>query len=334
MTRQCDFWGKSGIGQLLMVGIEGVDLDNFTIKLIKEFKVSKFIIFSRNTTAGPKKLLNLCRNIKKICSDSGLTSLIAVDQEGGPVRRLRPPLFMDMPTQKEIATSNIPQKKIDKLVKNCSDLLKSLQIDINLAPVLDLPLNGINHVLKDRCMGNTLQDIVTNGSYYIKMMQEKSIKCVAKHFPGIGRVNLDPHLDLPVVFEEKEQILKEMKPFEAAVESGVFGIMTSHVIYEKIDPNIPATFSYLIATELLRNHLSFKGPLFSDDLEMKGILKSASIGEAAIKTLNAGHDILLVCNQRKNILKVLECLKKAYRVGRIKKERIEEAIERQYLSRV
>jgi len=331
MARQSDLWKKVGLGQLLMVGINGQELDDFTKKLIKEYGVNKFIIFSRNTSKGPQKLLKLCMELKTLCKTNGLSSQISIDQEGGPVRRLLPPLYKDMISQDQVTKSNDPLKQIEKMVNECVSILRPFKIDINLAPVLDLPLSGIQHVLRGRCIGKNLQEVCQNGSYYIQLMQGQGILCVAKHFPGIGRVKLDPHFDLPVVSEEKKQILKEMEPFKAAIKEGVYGIMTSHVIYEKIDPNTPATFSYEIATVLLRKKLFFKGPLLSDDLEMKGILKKTSIKKAAIYALNAGHDILLVCKNKKNICNVLDGLMEAYKRGEIKKERIEEAIYRQNL---
>ena len=326
--RQSNFWKITGIGNLFMVGISGTSLDQNTLSLIKDFGISKFILFSRNTKKGPKTLKQLCKDLKEACRQEGLTPLIAIDQEGGPVRRLTPPLYPDMPSPQEVITSNQPEIEMERLAQLSVAILKPFEIDINLAPVLDLCLEGEKHVLEGRCFGSDPEKVSTLGAIYIEQIERLGIMATAKHFPGIGRVQLDPHHHLPIVSANEEELFREMRPFRRAIEVGISCIMTSHVIFEGIDPEQPATFSKQIATDLLRNDLGFAGVLMSDDLEMKGALTHEEIGQAALRALMAGHDMLLVCNSHEKILDALAGLKQAFLTGHLPMWRIDEAILR------
>ncbi len=309
-----------------MAGISGTDLDSMTKSLIRDFGVSKFIIFSRNAKKGPKALKNVCSSIRDLCIIEGLKPLLAIDQEGGPVRRLKPPLYPDMPSQKDICSATKPETETKRLAKATATILREFSIDLNLAPVLDLELKETNKVLEGRCLGKTPEEVATRGSIYIRQMRELGLKTAAKHFPGIGRVKLDPHYHLPLVDAPKEQILKEAMPFKEAIECGTNFIMTSHVIFSHLDPENPVTFSKTIAFEFLRNKLGFKGGLITDDLEMKGALKKADVPQAALKAFHSGHDLLLICSKQEEVAKSLHLFRKALKEGVISPLSIERAL--------
>ncbi|NPA94565.1 MAG: glycoside hydrolase family 3 protein [Thermodesulfobacteria bacterium] len=325
---QSNFWKRTGLGQLFMVGIPGTELDSKTIDLIRDFGISRFIIFARNAKKGPESLRNLCLDIKNLCRQEGLTPLLAVDQEGGPVRRLKPPLFPDMPCQEEVRKSQDPQLKVLELAEATAKILKGVCLDLNLAPVLDIQKEGASDVLKGRCLGKTPQEVASAGSAYIRRMKELGIMTCAKHFPGIGRVELDPHHHLPRVDAPRELIFQELSPFRDAISCGTNFIMTSHVIFSDIDEDDPATFSRKIAIDLLRQQLHFDGPLLTDDLEMKGALKNLDVPEAALEAFVCGHDLLLICESQDKVAASLELFKKSFQKGRLTKSRIEEAIYR------
>ncbi len=328
MLPQSNSFRKGKPGRFFMMGLKGSQLDDDAITLMEKYSISKFILFSRNTTEGPKKLKALCDDIKRYSKKLGLKPLIAIDQEGGPVRRLRPPLFPDIPSQKEIKTANDPIKKMKELAQRTANLLLENGINVNFAPCLDLCLDAESHVLKGRCFGNDINLVSRLGEIYVETMNKIGVICVAKHFPGIGRVKLDPHHHLPKINTKKEIILKEATPFKRAISRGVKGIMTSHVIYKDIDPENPATLSEKIANKILRKDFDFKGPLFSDDMEMKGILGQFEIGKACLKSFMAGHDIILICSDYSLVEKALDDFKKGLYDGIIKKERLSEALSR------
>ncbi len=325
---QSNFWRDTGLGQLFMIGLPGTDLDKETLSFITDFGISRFILFSRNASRGPTRFKRLCNDLKNACMDEGLCPILAIDQEGGPVRRLKPPDFPDMPSQTEVRKSLEPERAMRDLAEATVQILKEYSIDLNLAPVLDLCLKAEESVLDSRCFGSDPEKVSRLGAIYIKQLRKNKIMTCAKHFPGIGRVELDPHHHLPVVSAKKEKILREMSPFFEAVSTGSDCVMTSHVIFTALDPEDPATFSTYIATDLLRNGLGFEGALLTDDLEMKGALKKMKIGQAALSALKAGHDLILVCSSTQKVKECLSFVEKGFKEGSLSQNRIFEAQER------
>ncbi len=313
------------MGQFFMAPIPGTELDKGTVELIKNYGVSKFILFARNTTKGPENLKRLCLEIKDLCRRSGLFPIIAVDQEGGPVRRLRPPQFKDMESPTDVRKSKSPEKKVRELAMSTCALLKSVAIDMNLAPVLDLCLDGEKHVLNGRCFNKDPLLVARLAKLYIEVFIKEGILCCCKHFPGIGRVKLDPHHHLPRVDAPKETIMNELYPFKEAIKGNCPAIMTSHVIYDTIDAKRAATFSYKIATSILKESLSFKGILITDDLEMEGAQKTANRKHECLLAFEAGHDLLLYCKSQIKVRQAIDFLYHAAKKGDLSPNRIYES---------
>ncbi len=325
---QSNFYREIGLGRLLMAGLPGTEIDEGTLGLIRDFGVSKFIMFSRNAREGACRFRKLCRSIKQACIEAHLRPLLAIDQEGGPVRRLTPPEFMDMPSQDQVRKDSDPRIEMTKLAEATTRILKGCSIDMNLAPVLDLCLNASKNVLRHRCFGEDPETVSVLGSIYIKHLLRHRIMTCAKHFPGIGRVERDPHRHLPVVTADRAKVAVEMSPFICAIRSGTTCIMTSHVIFSALDPENPATFSSCIANSLLREKLGFKGVLLTDDLEMKGAVKKMGTEQAALSALMAGHDLLLVCSSQELVRRCLFYLAEALEKGVLPLERVKEAQKR------
>ena len=323
-----NFWHDTGIGNTIMAGLSGLDLDQDTRCLIEEYGVSNFIIFTRNAEAGPARLASLCNSITELCMSIGIQPLIAIDQEGGPVRRLTPPLFPDMPSAADVTSSADPQELVKKLACITADMLHNAGLNMNLAPVLDLCMEAADNVLRGRCFSSDPEVVARLGSTYIRELQAGAILATAKHFPGIGSVKVDPHLARPVVKSTWQEILDGLIPFQRAVKAGVAAVMTSHVVYTAIDPERPATFSRIIATDMLRHELGFQGLLLSDDLEMKGITSHVGPGEAAVTAFLAGHDICLICNNQDYVVQALSAMRDAVKTGKIPKERLCSSIDR------
>ncbi len=307
---------KIPLGQLLMIGMPGTDLDLESLSLIKEHGVGNFILFTRNVKGGPDQTKRLCDDLNEACADAGLPSpLIAVDQEGGPVQRLGPPFWPEIPSNEEVVLSKNSETQANVQAETAAKILNSLGIRLNLAPVLDLAPTGTEGVLKGRSYGDDPREVSILGEKYIRTLQANGVRATAKHFPGIGRVEKDPHFQRPVVTASKETLMYEMTPFRESVKAGVKAVMTSHVVFPSLDRDEPATFSKIIVNELLRREMGFQGLLLTDDLEMGGITGHGSLGEAAVKAVLAGHDLLLICHSAQRVREALDALDKAWSHG-------------------
>ena len=294
-------------GQLFMVGLPGPALDASTLKLIGEFGINNFIYFKRNVQS-PEQLRKLSQDLRQACRDNGLPPpLIAIDQEGGSVTRLPPP-FTQFPDARLLAGSAEPEKALVDYALVCSRELKSIGVNYNLAPVLDVCASGQEYFMERRALGENPKNVGRLGSLVIKEMQAGGIAACAKHFPGLGSASVDPHFHLPVVAKPESGIRRDdLEPFRQAIESGVASIMTSHTIYHHLDPEYPATLSKKILTGLLRHELGYKGVIITDDLEMGAITGEGDAGRAALRAFEAGADLLLICQSQE---KAIDGLKK------------------------
>ncbi len=307
-----------------MIGLPGIDLDRESLSLIREYGVGNFILFERNVKGGPDKTKKLCDDLNEACYDAGLPlPVIAVDQEGGPVQRLGPPFWPEIPSNEEMVLSEKSSSYVNVQAETAAKILNSLGIKLNLAPVLDLAPAGAVGVLKGRSYGADPRTVSIMGEKYIQILQANGVGATAKHFPGIGRVEKDPHLQRPSVTASKKTLTKEMYPFRRGIKAGVKAVMTSHVVFPSLDEYEPATFSEIIANRILRHELGFEGLLMTDDLEMGGIVNHVSLGEAAVKAILAGHDLLLICHRIQRIKEALKSLEKAWSQGLLKARKLE-----------
>ena len=161
----------------------------------------------------------------------------------------------------------------------------------------------------------------------MKGIQSKNIISVVKHFPGHGDTSVDSHVNLPVVNYDINRLKSfEFVPFKTAIQNGADAIMVGHILLPKIDSKYPSSMSYEIVTNILRKDLGFNGLVVSDDMTMGAITKNYSIEESSIKAINAGVDLLLVCQKYENTENVLKALKEAALNGTISKERLDNAL--------
>nr|HDN01289.1 glycoside hydrolase family 3 protein [Deltaproteobacteria bacterium] len=320
---------KTPLGRLLMIGLPGTDLDLETLSLIRDYGVGNFILFERNVKGGPDHTKKLCDDLNGACADAGLPSpVIAVDQEGGPVQRLGPPSWPEIPSNEEMVLSKNLEMNVNSQAETAAKILNSLGIKLNLAPVLDLAPSGAEGVLKGRSYGADPREVSILGEKYIQILQANGVCATAKHFPGIGRVERDPHFQRPVVTASRKTLTHEMYPFRKGVKAGVKAVMTSHVVFPSLDPDEPATFSEIIANRLLRYELGFEGVLLTDDLEMGGVINHGSLGEAAVKAILAGHDLLLICHGIQRVKEALNSLENAWSTSLFEAGRLDLSLSR------
>lgn len=311
------------IGRQLLIGIQGTVLDATLAVFLKVVRPSGIIFFSRNIESYSqfKKL------IEDIQSLLGEDVFFALDHEGGLVQRLAEPLT-SFPGNYALGKTGREDWAYEQGAIFAEEL-KDLGIHVNLAPVLDVLTPELNPGITIRSLGQDHDLVARLGSAMIRGMEEHGLGSTAKHFPGKGASTVDAHEDLPFVgCSASEMDSIHLMPFRRAIESGVSFVMTSHVVYTKLDTEGPATFSRKIVTELLREKMSFKGVIFSDDMEMGAIVRKFSFEEAVVRCVEAGHDIVLICHQSDLIKRGLFALESAYRQGRLKIDSLEKSISR------
>jgi beta-N-acetylhexosaminidase len=284
-------------GQRLMVGFNGTTYNNDLEYLIQELHVGGIILFTRNII-DPQQLHNLCTEIQRRVSQSGLPPVfISIDQEGGEVARLKKP-FAQLPGASQVKN----ETDASEYVRITAAELKPAGVNMNMAPVMDIAPAGINSIMASRSYGNNPELVSRLGCRVIENFQESNIMAVAKHFPGIGRTVLDSHDDMPKLDVEMDDLKRfDLIPFENAIQCKVSGMMLSHIFYERIDPNWPASLSPVIARDLLRYALNYKGVVMTDDLDMGAIKKHFDLQTVIKQILDAEIDIALICHKSPDI---------------------------------
>jgi beta-N-acetylhexosaminidase len=243
------------IGQLFMIGLPGPQLDEGTEALIQDYNLGGVILFSRNIE-DPIQLTKLCLDLQDAAMEHhGLPLILAVDQEGGRVARLREP-FTQFAGNTAIGQDAEPEKKAEEFGRITAKEMKMVGLNMNLAPVVDVQRGEPEKHLTGRTFGEDSAMVALLGRTVVRSLQENGIMSVAKHFPGLGRTRLDPHVHLPrIELDMKEMEEVNLPPFQAAINEGVSGIMTSHAIYPALDTERPATLSPRILTQLLREKM-------------------------------------------------------------------------------
>jgi beta-N-acetylhexosaminidase len=300
---------RSKIGQRLMIGIRGTSLDEETRTHLKEIAPGGVILFSRNIQ-NRAQVKNFIREIKKEVTPS---PLLAIDQEGGLVVRFFREVTI-MPGNMALGAVGSPELAYQQGALTAQEI-KSIGFDINLAPVVDVATNPDNPGITIRSLGGDPHKAAELAVSLVQGTQSSGVGAVVKHFPGKGEAIKDAHFDLPKVdlsWDEMNNI--HLIPFCECIKRGVKGVMSSHVIYPNFPgvAEVPATFSQELITDYLRQKLGFEGIIFSDDLEMGAITKFFPFEEAVIKTIQAGHDMILICSDYEKQRSALQSLMKAY----------------------
>ncbi|MCP4692434.1 MAG: beta-N-acetylhexosaminidase [Desulfobacterales bacterium] len=284
-------------GQRLMVGFDGVEFNAELAHLIETIKVGGIILFARNLSS-PERIAALCHSLQECAAAAGQPPLfISIDQEGGIVARLKAPftLFSGNPSMKE-------ESDAIEFARVTASELKSVGINMNLAPVMDVAPAGESSVMEGRVFGHDPEWVSRMGVTVIREMQANGIMAVAKHFPGIGRTHLDSHEELPTLEAARDEMESfEFPPFRAAVEGGVAGVMTSHILYPGLDPDWPATLSPRIIEDVLRKNMGYDGVVMTDDLDMGAIRKHHDIKTVIGQVLSATVDLALICHKGPDI---------------------------------
>ncbi len=306
------FSEETAAGQRLMVGFDGFRLDDDLKYLIDTLNVGGLILFTRNV-ACPPMLADLCQDVQAYARSRGLPPLlIAIDQEGGQVARLKPPFFTAFPGNPEIRTPDVATRFAGMVA---SELLR-MGINMNLAPVVDVSPEGFSGIMASRAFPGGPEGVSELGAAMIREFQKRGIAATAKHFPGIGRTTLDSHLDLPALDGDRSQLETfDLPPFRAAMAAGVSAVMLSHVRYEALDPQWPASLSPAVARTLLREEMGYDGLVLTDDLDMGAIRRHYDMPTAVRQALAADVDMILICHRGPNMETAFEEILQAHAEG-------------------
>jgi beta-N-acetylhexosaminidase len=314
------------IGQMVIVGLDGYSVDEKTIDMIQNKKVGGFILFKKNVGDVPQ-LLNLVNSLKEYNSNNKMPLFISIDEEGGKVSRV-PDEFENIPTNREIGKIN--NKDFSYEIGNILAMqLNVFGINMDFAPVLDVNTNSNNPVIGNRSFGSDPNIVSDLGIATMKGIKDKGVIPVVKHFPGHGDTSVDSHLGLPSVDNNLDRLNEvELVPFRNAIKDGADVVMVAHILMTKIDSDYPASMSKNVINDMLRDDLNFDGVVITDDMTMGAILKNYNITDAAIKSVDAGSDIILVCHNNNNQVDVINSLNQAVKDGEISEERIDESVYR------
>lgn len=317
------------VGQILMVHFHGEEVNDEARFLIEKLHVGGIIYYNwANGLTSFEQVKQLSEGLQKHATTP---LLIAVDQEGGVVTRLKNG-FTPLPTPREVGQGKVKAAK--QLAKKSGQEMKRAGITLNLAPVADIATNP-SAPLYSRSYGSDPKTVAAFVAAVVEGYSEAGILATLKHFPGIGGVTLDTHEGLPTLHKSSEELERwELVPFHVKAPL----IMPGHILVPAIDPIYPATFSTALLNNTLRHDLHFEGVVISDSLVMEGALQGRTIEEVALLAFNAGCDILLLGGKllslenreltSKEIASVHATLCQAVRDGRITQTKLDTSVSR------
>ncbi|SFF46393.1 glycoside hydrolase family 3 protein [Thermoflexibacter ruber] len=282
--------------------------------LIKKHHIGGLVFFQ----GSPTKQAELTNRYQ---TESNVPLMIAMDAEWGLGMRLDSTI--SFPYQMALGAT-AEDNLIYEMGAEIAQQFKRIGMHINFAPVADVNNNANNPVINYRSFGEDKVKVVQKAYAYMKGMQDNGLITSAKHFPGHGDTDVDSHYGLPVIKHSRERLEDiELYPFKELINKGLNGIMVAHMNIPALDntPNLPTTLSQPVITNLLRNDLGFKGLIFTDAMNMKGVTAYHPAGEAEVKALLAGNDIMELSE---NIPKAIEAIKSAVKQGVIQQESINE----------
>ncbi len=314
------------IGQMVVVGIEGTVVNEHIRELIEDYHVGGVILYKQNIS-DTDQAISLLNSVKEINSDNTIPLFLSVDEEGGRVTRM-PNEFTRLPTNEKIGRIN-NEDFSHGIGQILGKELKAFGFNMDFAPVLDVNNNPNNPVIGDRSFGSIPELVSKLAIPTMKGIRSQQVVPVVKHFPGHGDTSVDSHKELPVVNKNMEELQSfELIPFKEALENGAEVVMIAHILLPQIDTKYPASMSKSVITDLLRGSMKFDGVVITDDMTMGAILKNYDISEAAVQSVSAGSDIILVAHDFDTEVKVIQALKKSVEDGRIPEKMIDQSVYR------
>jgi beta-N-acetylhexosaminidase len=310
-------------GQIFIFGYEGLSPSEEFFRFIKDWNLGGVIIFSENIES-PNQIKDVISRIK---SNSEISPFVMIDQEGGRKNRITD----DFPTfhSNKYYGEKEDEKGLYDAYRITAQSLRELGINVNLAPVIDVLTNQKNQVITERSFGNNAQKVSELCQVAVEAMHKGKILSCAKHFPGIGDIQTDPHQEMPENKNPKERFEKiDFPPFKTAIQSGVDFIMTTHVKCPFLDPESPASLSKVICTDILKKDLGYEGLVITDDMGMGAIKRNFDIPQACEKAYFAGNDLILLCHEYEKQREILERFFKLLKDNKIEEKVFSETLDK------
>lgn len=316
------------IGQLLIISLPTTHIDQATREALEQIQPGG-VLLERANIESAEQVLALTSQIRAILK---VPPLIAIDQEGGRVDRLKE-IFAPMPSA-DLFRSSGDAASSSRMGEIVAEALRLLGFNINFAPVLDIANDdAAENGLKGRYLGGAPGHVIALAGTYLEGLQRGGIMGVGKHFPGLGSTTLDSHTALPQVNLTREELKeRDLLPYLelfSKINSRLVAVMISHAHYTAFDGNtgLPASLSKNVVNGLLRDELGFKGLVITDDLSMGAITAHRSISEAAITAIDAGVDMALLCGPLEQTTEVWQAMVEAANKGRITRAHISRAFD-------
>ena len=280
--------------QAAIYGPEGLELTREERRFFKDADPAGFILFKRNCE-DPQQLQRLTDSLRELTGRVDLP--ILMDQEGGRVARMRPPMWPAFPAAEKFANlyQAAPSSAIEAVRSNARALalmLRSCGINVDALPLLDVRQPGATDIIGDRALGSEPMQVAALGRAVLDGLASAAVVGIIKHMPGHGRALVDSHKELPVVTASADELETDLEPFER-LASAPMG-MTAHVVYTVWDPDRPASMSPIIIRDIIRGRIGFDGFLMSDDIGMEAL--QGDFGERAAGVVAAGCDVALHCS--------------------------------------
>lgn len=310
------------IGQMVMIGIQGTKVDDDSLYMLHQFHMGGVILFDRNMES-PEQVKQLTSDLQAQ-SNEKVPLFIGVDEEGGDVVRMAEKLTPP-PSQKEIGATGDTEQAKTWAIKTAKSL-KEMGINVNFAPVADVGSND------NRPYSTDVNAVINFVKAAATGYQQENIIYSLKHFPGIGKGQVDSHVEISSIDESKDVLMAEdILPFKTIINENKpedYFILVSHLKYPALDEEYPASLSSKIMTDLLRNELGYKGIIITDDMEMGAVANHNDFKTIGVNAVKAGADIVLVCHEYQHEQDVYLGLLDAVDNGEISQQRIDESVKR------
>lgn len=311
------------VGQMLMIGVHGKELDDDMAYMLNEYAVGGVILFDRNLQSH-EQVTELNKQLQKNVHGT-LPLFIGIDEEGGNVARMKD-VLAPPPSQREVAASGDVQQAFMWAASTAKEL-KSMGFNINFAPVAD-----VGNDAAERMYSDDAEAVTEFVEAAVKGYESQNMLCSLKHFPGIGRGESDSHHGfVNVAASDEEMASKDLVPFRQLLQTGNqnnFFVMVTHVTYSAFDAKNPASFSPAIMDSLLRGRFGYNGVIITDDLDMGAIANYYDYKEVGVKAVAAGADIVMVCHDYGHEADVYNGILRAVRDGSISMDRINASVRR------
>ena len=316
------------IGQLLLIGIPATQIDGVTREILEMIQPGGVLLAGRNIESAQQvvELTSALRGILQV------PPLVAVDQEGGRVDRLKG-IYSPMPSADLLRASG-DASIAARMGEITAEALRTLGFNVNFAPVLDIAINdGADNGIKGRYLGASVAEVVRLAGAYLEGLQRGGVLGVGKHFPGLGAAVVDSHSQLPQIDRSRDELLKnDVAPYVelfSKINARLNAVITGHAHYTAIDgpAALPASISKNVVTGLLREDLGFKGLTITDDIEMGAVTIARDITEAAVAAVEAGNDMVMVAGSPERASDAWQAMVRAARDGRITRTHISRAFD-------